>query len=122
MLSRLLAVVVAITAAAVVLVPVAAGHQAVAKTFTVTLQEISFDGHANARVAAKQGDALRFVWKTGMHNVVLTKHPTGAPKVNSGAPKTGHAPFTVHLSKKGTWSFICQPHQALGMTLTVKVS
>ena len=92
------------------------------KTVTVTLSGITFNGKANSTAKAKVGDKLKFVWKDGDHNVVSTALPKGVKKVSSGAPKTGHAPFIVTVGKKGTYSFECQPHAALGMKFKAIVS
>jgi plastocyanin len=48
--------------------------------------------------------------------------PKGIKKVNSGAPTAKHTPLLVSLTKKGTYSFYCVPHQALGMKIKVTVS
>ena len=80
----------------------------------MTLSGVTFDGKENSSTQAKVGDSLKFVWKDGFHNVVSTgKVPAGAKKTNSGAAKEGHAPLTVKLTKKGTYSFECVPHAAL---------
>lgn len=92
------------------------------KTVTVTLSGVTFNGKANSTAKAKVGDKLKFVWKDGVHNVVSTALPKGVKKVTSGAPKTGHAPFIVTVGKKGTYSFECQPHAALGMKIKVTVT
>jgi plastocyanin len=92
------------------------------KTVTVTLAGVAFNGKANATAKAKVGDKLKFVWKDGFHNVVSTAVPKGAKKVNSGAPTEERAPLTVALTKKGTYSFMCVPHAALGMKIKVAVS
>jgi plastocyanin len=92
------------------------------KTITVTLAGVTFNGKANAKAKAKVGDKLKFVWKNGFHNVKSTGVPSGAKKVNSGAPTDKHAPLLVTLTKKGTYSFICVPHAALGMKIKVTVS
>jgi plastocyanin len=90
-------------------------------TKTVTLSGVYFNGKANAKLAAKVGDKVTFKWKDGVHNVVSTSVPAGAKKINSGAPKAGHAPYTVTLSKKGTYKIECVPHAALGMKITITV-
>jgi plastocyanin len=93
------------------------------KTITVTLSGVYFNGKANSSTKAKVGDSLKFVWKDGVHNVVSTGAvPAGAKKTNSGAPKAGHAPLTVKLTKKGTYSFECVPHAALGMKFKAVVA
>jgi plastocyanin len=99
-----------------------AAAQSTGKTVTITLAGITFNGKANSTAKAKVGDKLKFVWKNGDHNVVSTSLPSGVKKISSGAPKTGHAPFTVTAAKKGTYSFECQPHAALGMKIKVTVS
>jgi plastocyanin len=93
------------------------------KTITVTLDGVYFNGKANSSTKAKVGDSLKFVWKGGVHNVVSTGTvPGGGKKTNSGAPKAGHAPLTVKLAKKGTYSFECVPHAAVGMKFKAIVS
>ncbi len=92
------------------------------KTVTVTLSGVTFNGKANNTAKAKVGDKLKFVWKNGFHNVVSTALPGGVKKVNSGAATNKHAPLTVALAKKGTYSFECVPHAALGMKIKVTVT
>ena len=92
------------------------------KSVTVTLAGVTFNGKANATAKAKVGDKLKFVWKDGFHNVVSSAVPKGAKKVNSGSPTEDRAPLTVALTKKGTYSFFCVPHAALGMKIKVAVS
>jgi plastocyanin len=99
-----------------------AAAQSQGKTVTVTLSGVTFNGKANNTAKAKVGDKLKFVWKDGDHNVVSTALPKGVNKVSSGAPKTGHAPLTVSLTKKGTYSFECKPHAPLGMKIKVTVT
>ncbi len=93
-----------------------------AKTIPLTVKNFKFGAKTNNVITAKVGDSLKFTWVQGQHNVVSTTKPSTAAKVTSGAPKTGRAPFTVKLTKKGKYIFICQPHVALGMKVTVNVS
>jgi len=93
-----------------------------AKTIPLTVKNFKFGAKTNNVLKAKVGDSLKFTWVQGQHNVVGITHPSGTTKANSGAPKTGRAPFTVKLTKKGKYIFICTPHQALGMKVTVTVS
>jgi plastocyanin len=92
------------------------------KTVTVTLAGITFNGKANSTARAKVGDKLKFVWKNGDHNVLSSAVPKGVKKVNSGSVTDKRAPLMVSLTKKGTYSFYCVPHQALGMKIKVTVS
>jgi plastocyanin len=99
-----------------------ASNSANGKTITLLVKNFQFGAKANNVISAKVGDKLLFKWVSGVHNVVETVHPSGTTKVNSGSPKAGHAPLTVTLSKKGTYTFVCTPHLQLGMKVTVHVS
>jgi plastocyanin len=113
---------VAIVAIASVSMTGVASAKSQGKTITVKLSGVTFNGKANATAKAKVGDKLKFVWVDGVHNVVSTGTVPSGKKTNSGAPKQGHAPLTVSLTKKGTYSFECVPHAALGMKIKVAVS
>src|SRR5215470_12146638 len=102
-----------IAAAGVGLAAPSAHSAATAKTIPLTVKNFKFGAKTNNVVSAKVGDSLKFTWVQGVHNVVSTVHPSGTSKTNSGSPKSGHAPLTVKLAKKGTYTFICQPHLAL---------
>jgi plastocyanin len=119
---RTLVTVVAITAVFSLATTGIATAKSKGKTVTVTLSGITFNGKANSTAKAKVGDKLKFVWKDGDHNVVSTSLPKSVKKASSGAPKVGHAPFIVTVGKKGTYSFECQPHAALGMKIKVTVT
>jgi plastocyanin len=93
-----------------------------AKTIPLTVKNFKFGAKTNNVLKAKVGDSLKFTWVQGFHNVVSTTKPSGAAKTNSGAPKAKHAPLTVKLAKKGKYVFVCTPHVALGMKVTVTVS
>jgi plastocyanin len=92
-----------------------------ATTITLAATDFKFGAKSNNKLTAKVGDKLKFVWKAGTHNVVSTKVPQGAKKVNSGTPAAKHAPLVVTLAKKGQYQFICQPHVTLGMKVIVTV-
>jgi plastocyanin len=111
-----------IVAGAIGLAAPAAQSASNAKTIPLTVKNFKFGAKSNNTLAAKVGDSLKFTWVQGVHNVVSTTHPSGTAKTNSGSPKSGHAPLTVKLTKKGKYIFICTPHQALGMKITVTVS
>jgi plastocyanin len=119
---RILVAVMAVVAIASLTVTGVASAKPAGKTVTVTLAGITFNGKANSSAKAKVGDKLKFVWKNGDHNVLSSAVPKGVKKVNSGAPTAKHAPLMVSLTKKGTYSFYCQPHAALGMKIKVTVS
>lgn len=94
-------------------VTVAASQRAQAKQHTVKLLALKF---SPGTINAKKGDTVKFVWVTGIHNVVSTN----GPKVNSGKPAEKDK-LTITLTKKGNFRFLCEPHQFAGMVLTVKV-
>jgi plastocyanin len=119
--SKVVAAIAVVVLASLAVTGIASAKTA-GKTVTVNLAGITFNGKANSTAKAKVGDKLKFVWKNGIHNVVSSTVPAGLKKVNSGAPKAGHAPLTVALTKKGTYSFYCVPHAALGMKIKVTVS
>jgi len=93
-----------------------------AKTIPLAVKNFQFGAKSNNAIKAKVGDSLKFTWVQGFHNVVSTTRPSGAAKTNSGAPRAGHAPLTVKLTKKGKYVFVCTPHLQLGMKITVTVS
>jgi plastocyanin len=88
--------------------------QDAAKTHTVKLQGIVFSPKT---LKAKAGDKVKFVWVSGVHNVVSRKAPA---KVNSGAP-AAEDKLTITL-KKGTYNLVCVPHEEAGMRMTIKVT
>jgi plastocyanin len=99
----------------------AGAYAAAPKPTPVTLDGVLFDNKANAKVSFKLGGSLRFVWNDGFHNVLTSKAPAKANKVNSGAPSEEHKPIAFKPTKKGTYVFYCAPHKALGMVLTLTV-
>jgi plastocyanin len=107
------------TAAVAAAVPVAVGMSqdaaatATAKQHVVKLRALSF---STKRLAAKPGETVRFVWVEGTHNVVSTKGPA---KVDSGQPAAKDR-LKITL-KKGTYRLICEPHESVGMVLTIRV-
>jgi plastocyanin len=119
---RTLVAAIAVVALASLTITGIASAKPAAKTVTVNLAGVMFNGKANSTAKAKVGDKLKFVWKNGEHNVVSSAVPKGVKKVNSGAPVDERAPLMVSLTKKGTYSFYCVPHQALGMKIKVTVS
>ena len=81
-----------------------------------------FNNKENPKVTLKLGGSLRFVWKDGFHNVLTSKAPAKANKVNSGAPTDDAQGDRFKPTKKGKYVFYCAPHKALGMVLTLTVT
>lgn len=89
----------------------AAPERAAVKTYSVKLLALSFKPKT---VRAKRGDKVKFVWVSGVHNVVSRRGPA---RVNSGRPAAKDA-LTITL-KKGTYRLVCVPHERVGMTMTI---
>ena len=106
--------------AAFLIVP--AGASAATKPRQVTLSGILFDNKANEKVTIKLGGSLRFVWKEGFHNVLTSKAPAKANKVNTGEAVDERKPLVFKPTKKGKYTFYCAPHKALGMVMTLTVT
>jgi plastocyanin len=110
-----------LAALAAFLLALPAGALAATKPVPVNLAGVLFNDKENAKVTLKLGGSLRFVWKDGFHNVLTSKAPAKANKVNSGNPSDDHKPIVFKPTKKGKYVFYCAPHKALGMVLTLTV-
>jgi len=91
-------------------------------TKTVDLVDYAFNPGTDNPLEIKPGTTVKFVWKTGGHNIVVTKQP-------DGADWQGHEPiedqgftYTHTFTVKGEYDFHCQPHKSLGMVATMKVT
>jgi plastocyanin len=69
-------------------------------------------------LTVKKGTKVTWKW-TGMnpHNVTVTSGPS---KFHSKTQSSGT--FAETLKKPGTYKIVCTIHQALGMTMTIKVT
>ena len=70
----------------------------------------------------KPGTKVKWVWKSNGHNVKPTSTPDGASW--EGHPEivdTG-ATYEHTFEKKGTYEYICVPHESMGMTGSVEVT
>lgn len=86
-------------------------------------------GFAPSTVTAQRGDTLRFVESAGVpHNVHFKTHPSGAKLGSStvGPYLTAKGQvYNVVLDARfavGRYTFVCDPHEALGMTGTLTVA
>jgi plastocyanin len=73
-------------------------------------------------VYVKPGNTVKWVWKSGGHNVV----PKSIP---DGASWSGHEPledagfeYEHTFETKGTYEYVCVPHASLGMKGAVEVT
>jgi plastocyanin len=88
---------------------------ALAATKTVTVKDSAF---APKSVTVKKGTKVTWKWTgTLPHNVTVT---SGPKKFHSATQTKGS--FSQTLTKPGTYKIVCTIHQALGMTMTVKVT
>ncbi|MEX2154453.1 MAG: plastocyanin/azurin family copper-binding protein [Gemmatimonadaceae bacterium] len=81
--------------------------------------------YSPAKVEAHRGDVLRFVLKTGVHNVhfLPDSNPgkSGLPAASDLLQIPGQTwDFTVALPE-GHYVFLCDPHAALGMIAKLEV-
>jgi plastocyanin len=97
-----------LTAVLLAVVPAASGA-----TRTVRLQS---DAFAPSSITIHKGDAIRFRWVTGFHNVRRVSGPT-FKRISSRGGGTVRRTFT----KVGRYRLVCSIHRDLGMFLTVRV-
>jgi len=108
MIRRLLAPAAVIAAVIFVAAPIAG-----AAGTKVSLQADSF---SPASVTVAVGDEVTFEWVVGLHNVKFADgEASGAPVGTAGT--TWSRTFTA----PGTYDFVCEVHESLGMTGTVTV-
>ena len=68
-------------------------------------------------VRIKSGQAVKWTWVAGFHNVVSGATCTPDGKFSSGAKTVGPGSTYEHtFDKPGTYSYYCDPHCGIGMT------
>jgi plastocyanin len=103
--------------AACALVPATAGASGATKT--VTLHD---DYFAPSKLTVKAGTTIKWVWPadlTDTHDVMLGKHPKGVKPFMSEYAAGGYS-FKKALTKRGTYTFLCDIHQGMKMTVVVR--
>jgi plastocyanin len=88
-------------------------------TRTVMIRD---DYFSPAKLTVKAGTAVKWVWGsglTGTHDVMLDKHPRGVAPFMSDYAAGGYS-FKRTLKKPGTYTFICDLHQGMKMSVVVK--
>jgi plastocyanin len=101
-----------------VLVPAAAGAGA-GPMRTVTLHD---DYYSPSKLTVKAGTTIKWVWGSGMtntHDVMLDKHPKGVKRFMSDYA-AGDYTFKRMLSKPGKYTFVCDLHQGMEMSIVVR--
>ena len=125
-LTRIAAALVALAVPALVHAQAAKGPKTiVVKMIDKSPTEFGFEP---ANITANPGDVIKFVQtSTTPHNIDFKTTPAG---VDLGAQKTGpfltspNATYEITLDAKfakGTYSFVCTPHEAMGMKGTFTV-
>lgn len=79
-----------------------------ATTATIKLKGVQFTPRS---VTVKRGNAVKFVWAGGVHNLV-------GPGVRVGAKSSGTR--VVTFKKRGTFKFVCQLHANMTTKVIVK--
>ena len=104
-----------------------AATPSIADEFTVTLSGLTFvyDGQTNENInlVVAPGDAVRWVWVSGSHNIV-SGHPDDPDKGDeffSGVPVPPPAEFVHTFGQPGDFPYHCELHHSFGMVSTVKV-
>src|SRR3954466_14708125 len=72
---------------------------------TVKLSGITFGGVKDLRTTLRAGDAVRFVWAGGRHDVVSGKRPAGVRQLRTAVTET-RPPLVVRLTRPGTYVFV----------------
>lgn len=83
--------------------------------------EFVFTPGTEEPLTVESGTTVTFVWKSNTHNVVVNSQP-------DGANWEGHEPiendgFSTEFTFEtpGTYEYVCEPHETLGMVGTVVV-
>jgi len=104
--------------AACALVPAFAGASA-GPVKTVTVND---DYYSPTKLTVKSGTTIRWVWSQGLtntHDVMLGAHPRGVKRFMSDYAAGGYS-YTHKLTTAGRYTFFCDLHQGMKMTVVVK--
>lgn len=109
--------------------PAAAAPAGAAPTGKIVTVELNSDGTGNyfkpAELEAHRGDVLRFVLKSGVHNVhFLADSNPGKSNLPAASDMLQLPDQTLDIPvnfEPGTYYFQCDPHAALGMKGHLKV-
>ncbi|MBK7403354.1 MAG: hypothetical protein IPJ41_01650 [Phycisphaerales bacterium] len=112
---------------AALLAALALSAPAFADEFVVTLEGTSFkyNGQTNSNInlVINPGDTVRWVWVSGMHNVVSGNHGDAdeGQEFLSGDPVVPPNEYVHAFADAGDFPYHCELHHFLGMVSTVKV-
>ena len=94
------------------------GTSSPAAAKTVDLSGASF---SPSTVTIKAGETVRWVWKSGSHNVVSGKSCSPDGKFSSGNLQAPPTTFEHTFDAPGTFDYYCDPHCGMGMVGKVVV-
>jgi plastocyanin len=85
---------------------------------TIHIVNVSSNQFTPSALTVTVGDTVSFVWVSGFHTTTSTITPPGAPpwdaQITSSTPV-----YNVVILVAGTYSYVCVPHQSMGMTGTI---
>ena len=88
-------------------------------TKTVTLHD---DYFSPSKLTVRAGTTIKWVWPIGLtdtHDVMLAKRPSGVKPFMSDYA-AGDYSYKRTLTKPGTYTFLCEMHQGMKMSVVVK--
>lgn len=93
-----------------------------ANTVEVDLDDYEFDPGTESTLEIQSGTTVKFVWKTGGHNIHVEKQPDGADW--QGYEDIEDAGFTYKhtFDTTGKYHFWCVPHKSLGMIGDIQIT
>ncbi len=77
--------------------------------------QVASNAFTPATVTIKKGQAVRWVWSSGTHDVVSGTSCSSDGKFTSGPPASGTS-FERTFDEAGTFDYFCTPHCSMGMT------
>jgi len=90
-------------------------------TVEVDLVDYAFDPGTDSPLTIPPGTTVKFVWKTGGHNIHVDTQPDGASwKGNEAIEDAGYS-TSFTFQTEGKYHFWCQPHKSLGMVGDIEV-
>src|SRR5436190_1311996 len=99
-----------------------AGHAATASAASATRKVTVADGYFSpSKLTVKSGTTIRWVWANGLsytHDVMLDKAPKGVKHFMSDYAAGGYS-FKRALKVPGKYSFLCDLHQNMRMSVAV---
>jgi plastocyanin len=97
---------------------------AVAGASSVSTRKVMIydDYFSPSKLTVKAGTTIKWVWGSGLsntHDVMLAKHPRGVKTFMSDYA-AGDYSYKRTLTKPGTYTFLCELHQGMKMSVVVK--